>query len=150
MATRAQIEQIIGPNGLQGLVKWHVPHEINKIPDQVIRTYSPPVISPPDPLTSCGVKLEPVQLASGEWVGKFTQVTGPWDNGAVVFMQKLELEFSPVGPSLVQFNVPVDNDWMMVEYRVHLTVKPGVLRDVLIWERRNSPIHQYVTSYTWC
>ena len=150
MATREQIESIIGANGAKGLVSWHVPHELNKIPDQIIRTYSPPVVLPLDPLKSCGVKVEPVQLPNGQWVGKFTEFTGPWDNGAVVLMKKLELDYEDYPVSLVQYDVIVDDNWKLAEYRMFpLTVVPA-LRDELIWETRNPPIYQYVTYYVWC
>jgi hypothetical protein len=155
MSTREEIEKITGPKGIYGIVGWHVPLEINKIPDQVVRTYSPPVmrsadLSTVDKAKSCGVRLDPVQLADGRWVGKFTELTGPWDKGTVVLMKKLELEYSPLGPSLVQTNILVDDTWKLAEYRVHLTCAPRSLRDVLIWESRKPPIHQYVTSYIWC
>lgn len=150
MGTRSQIEEFTGANGVFGTVTWHVPTELNKIPDQIIRTYSPAVILPPDREKSCGVRLEAVEVSSGRWVAKFTEFTGPWDKGAIVVMKKLELDVCNISASLVQHDVPVDDTWKLAEYRLTKTYSDKALRDVLIWESLKPPIHQYVTSYVWC
>jgi hypothetical protein len=150
MGTRSQIEEFTGCDGVFGTVTWHVPMELNKIPDQTIRTYSPAVILPADKEKSCGVKLEAVEVSKDRWVAKFTQFTGPWDKGAVVVMKKLELDVCNISASLVQHDIPVDDTWKIAEYRVTKTYSKEALRDVLVWESLKAPIQQYVTSYIWC
>lgn len=150
MGTRAQIEEFTRRNGVFGTVTWHVPTELNKIPDQIIRTYSPPVILPQSREKSCGIRLSAVEVEKDRWVGKFTEFTGPWDKGAVVMLKKLELDVCNISASLVQHDIIVDDTWKLAEYRVTKTYYSEALRDVLVWESLKPPIQQYVTSYIWC
>lgn len=140
ISTKEEIEKFLNGQVSGGTVSWHIPHEVHKIPNAIVRTYSPPV--------GASIQLEAMEASDGKgWVAKFTKFAR-WDIGAETTLRRLELKYDKVAHSLVAFDEPVSDYLMLKEYRVHWTHLQGRLRDVMIWEEASGD--QLATTYVWC
>lgn len=137
-------------------VAAHTPKDIDKLPDDQLKEYSP------TPTGDYKVRIYGKEIGKDKWVAKLAFEGQSWHPNLVGVLEAMDLYYDEYSHSMVAHDIEVIRDTLkLATYRVGLARNRDTLnpprwpfRDMLTWEftKLGHPLEGFhlVTSYIWC